>query len=311
MQLLGIDIGGTKCAVVAGDEKGNIKEKISFETGNAEYSLKKITDIAKSFAGFERIGISCGGPLDAEKGIIMSPPNLKGWDNIPICDMLKNEFGVKCILENDANACAVAEWRFGAGSGTKNMVFLTFGTGFGAGLILDGRLYRGTNGNAGEIGHVRLCDYGPVGYGKAGSAEGFCSGGGIARIGRMMAEEKLQRGSSVSYCKSADELEYISAKSIAQYANAGNADAMEVYRLSGEKLGEVLSVIIDLLNPEKIIIGSVFARSKNLLWEHAKRIIERESLTFSAAVCSVEPAMLGDSIGDYAALALAASYEGE
>ena len=306
MKLLGIDIGGTKCAVVLGDEKGNIYEKTSFETGSAEYSINKITEIAQSCSGFEKIGISCGGPLDAERGIIMSPPNLPGWDNIPICDMLTEKFSVRCRLENDANACAAAEWLFGAGRGTKNMLFLTFGTGMGAGLILDGKLYRGTNGNAGEIGHVRLAEYGPVGYGKAGSAEGFCSGGGIARIGRMMAEEKLQRGMNVSYCKNAAELENITAKSIAGYANEGNEDACEVYRLSGEKLGSMLALLIDLLNPEKIVIGSIFARAQNLLWQHAKKVIDREALEFSAAVCSVVPAELGDTIGDRAAIALAA-----
>ena len=97
------------------------------------------------------MGISCGGPLDASSGVILSPPNLPGWDNVKIVQMIEEKFGVPCGLQNDANACALAEWRFGAGKGTKNMIFLTFGTGMGAGLILDGKLYAGTNGMAGEI----------------------------------------------------------------------------------------------------------------------------------------------------------------
>ena len=113
----------------------------------------------------------------------MSPPNLPGWDNIDIVKQIKTHFGVPVHLQNDANACALAEWKFGAGRGTKNMVFLTFGTGLGAGLILDGKLYSGTNDNAAELGHIRLDRFGPVGFGKTGSFEGFCSGGGIAQLG--------------------------------------------------------------------------------------------------------------------------------
>lgn len=139
------------------------------------------------------IGISCGGPLDAERGIIQTPPNLPLWKDVPICAILEQQFCIPTRLQNDANACALAEWRFGAGRGTKNMMFITFGTGFGAGLILNGQLYSGTNGNAGEIGHIRLAEYGPSGYGKIGSYEGFCSGSGIAQIGQTMVREALQR----------------------------------------------------------------------------------------------------------------------
>ena len=105
---------------------------------------------------------------------------------------VNSENFIKTYLENDANACAEAEYLFGAGRGSKNMIFLTFGTGFGAGLILDGKLYRGTNGYAGEIGHVRLEKEGPVGYGKEGSCEGFCSGGGLAKISSKLVKEAIQ-----------------------------------------------------------------------------------------------------------------------
>ena len=138
------------------------------------------------------------------------------WDNIPIVEIIKNHFGCPVHLQNDANACAVAEWKFGAGRGKNNVVFLTFGTGLGAGLILDGKLYRGASNMAGEAGHIRLASFGPVGYGKAGSFEGFCSGGGIAQLGRMYAQEKLQMGKRVSFCGSISELDSITAKSIAE-----------------------------------------------------------------------------------------------
>ena len=137
----GVDIGGTKCAVVLGDDNGNIINKIKFETTDVSSTLKNIFDSIQRIGDFKSIGVSCGGPLDAQKGVILSPPNLPGWDNIHIVDLLTEKFKIPVGLQNDANACALAEWKFGAGKGTKNMIFLTFGTGLGAGLILDGKLY--------------------------------------------------------------------------------------------------------------------------------------------------------------------------
>ena len=160
----GIDIGGTKCAVIVGDENG-IVEKIKFPTTNVDDTLQNIINAVEKLGANDAIGISCGGPLDSKRGVIMSPPNLPGWDNIEIVKMLKDRFNVPVAIANDANACAMAEWKFGAGRGCDNMVFMTFGTGLGAGLILDGKLYSGTNDMAGEVGHVRLSDFGPVGYG--------------------------------------------------------------------------------------------------------------------------------------------------
>ena len=189
------------------------------------------------------------------------------------------------------------------------MIFLTFGSGLGAGLILNGRLYEGTNGMAGEVGHIRLCEFGPVGYGKRGSFEGFCSGNGIAALGRILAEEALQRGTGVSYCADASELSLVTAKKIASCAKEGHADAAQVYEICGEKLGMGLSVLIDILNPERIVIGSVYQRSGELLIPSMQRVLEREALGHSRAVCEILPAELEENIGDYAALSCAAMVE--
>jgi len=305
MLYCGVDIGGTKCAVTLGDDDGKILNKVRFETTNVDETVQNIINEVKKLTGFSAIGISCGGPLDSKKGIICSPPNLPGWDNIEICKILKEETGVPVFLQNDANACALAEWQYGAGKGCENMIFLTFGTGLGAGLILDGKLYAGTCDMAGEVGHIRLSPYGPVGFGKAGSFEGFCSGGGIAQIGMMLAREKIQMGGTTAFCESISQLDKITAKSIADAANAGDETAKEVYRICGEKLGEGLSILIDILNPERIVIGSVYQRSENLLCEGMKKIIDKEALKQSAAVCKVLPAKLKEELGDYAALAVA------
>ena len=311
MKILGFDIGGTKCAVIAAEWNGTditlIEKKVCpTDLGIApEKMIGRMTEMADSILDFapDAVGISCGGPLDDKKGIIMSPPNLPGWDDVHIVEMLEARYGVPVKLCNDANAGAVAEWKFGAGRGCSNMVFLTFGTGMGAGLIIDGSLYSGTNGNAGEVGHLRLEKDGPTGYGKAGSFEGFCSGQGIAQLGKLKAIEYKARGITPLYCR--DENAAISAKTIAEAALAGDEAAIEVYRLSGEYLGYGLSLIIDILNPEKIVIGSVFARNGALMTDRMNEIIKNEALSPSASCCEVVAAELGENIGDYAAVATA------
>jgi len=301
---IGIDIGGTKCAVVLGDNT-HIEKKIKFATTTCEETLEKIFNAVSEIGLGDAIGVSCGGPLDEARGIILSPPNLIGWDNVHITEMLSDRFGVPAYLCNDANACALAEWKYGAGRGARNMIFLTFGTGFGAGLILDGHLYNGTSGMAGEIGHIRLSDYGPVGYGKRGSIEGFCSGGGIAQIGKMLALEKLQSGLTLPYCKGISELDQINAKILADYAELGEEVGLKAYEICGEMLGRSISMLIDLLNPEVIVIGSIFTRSEKLIRPHMERILSNETLISSRSVCRILPAALGESIGDFAALAVA------
>ena len=315
--ILGIDIGGTKCAVTYGRCEGSdieIADKVSFLTTTCPETIENLKSGIRQI--MERngltsentysIGISCGGPLDSRTGVVMSPPNLPGWDNIPIVRILSEEFGVPAAIHNDANACALAEWTFGAGKGSRNMAFLTFGTGLGAGLILDGKLYSGTNDNAGELGHIRLSDFGPVGYGKSGSFEGFCSGGGIRQLAQSLVKERLQMGRSVSWCPDGD-IEKITAKVVADAAREGDALAKEIYDISSRYLGIGLSVLIDIINPEVIDIGSIYTRNEDMMKPVMDSVISREALPLAAKVCRVVPAALGEAIGDYAALSVGAN----
>lgn len=305
MYYIGIDIGGTKCAVIKGDDKMNIVEKVKFPTTTLADTLERIFSEVERLMPACAIGISCGGPLNERRGIIMSPPNLPGWDDVHITDMLTERFGIPAYLCNDANACALAEWRYGAGEGCDNMVFMTFGTGLGAGLIINGRLFSGSNGNAGELGHIRLAPDGPIGYGKRGSFEGFCSGGGIAQLAKSYAEEKLKLGTPTAFCKTAEELSKITAKLLSEYADMGDADAIAVFEMSAERLGEGLSIVIDLLNPQRIVIGSIFARCEKYFVKKMNEVIAHEALAPSAEICRVVPARLGEQIGDVAALTVA------
>ncbi|MFO7636028.1 MAG: ROK family protein [Clostridia bacterium] len=324
MFLVGVDIGGTKCAVVlgkavrgsSGEKSIEIVSKTKFPTepGNGPgFIIDRLMDATRDIISGNGllpsqvacIGINCGGPLNSREGLILSPPNLIGWDRIPITDMFQKALGIRTRLQNDANAGALAEWMYGAGRGFSNIMFITFGTGFGAGLILDGRLYAGTSDTAGEIGHIRISDHGPVGFGKEGSLEGFCSGGGIAQLARTKVLERFQTGKPVSFCASMEDMEKIDAKMVGDAADAGDELAREVYRISGTYLGKGLSIFIDLINPQRIIIGSIFARSTHLLWPHAKEVIDRETLVHAREACEVVPAGLGEKIGDLAALSIA------
>jgi glucokinase len=313
--LLGIDIGGTKCAVIYGKQSGDdlaIVDKEKFATTDVNDTIDNILTAlsammtkhglnAENTAG---VGISCGGPLSSSEGVVMSPPNLVGWDNIPIVRLVEDRVHISAHLQNDANACAYAEWKYGAGKGTRDMVFLTMGTGLGAGLIIDGRLYSGANDNAGEAGHISLSDFGPVGYGKRGSFEGFASGGGIAQIAQTIVKEHIQRGEKISWIKDND-IFGITAKDVSEAAKSGDELAIEVFELSGEYLGRGLSILIDIINPELIVIGSMYVRCEQLLKPSMEKAINRYALSNAAKVCRVVPALLGEKIGDIAALSLA------
>ena len=317
--LAGIDIGGTKCAMTLAEASGaagaapSIIGKRLFPTpatpGETVGRLAEALDelIETNGTTPHAVGISCGGPLDSRRGVILSPPNLPGWNEIDIVTPFATRFGVPTALQNDANACALAEWRWGAGRGTETMLFLTFGTGMGAGLILGGRLHVGATDAAGEVGHIRLADDGPVGFGKAGSFEGFCSGGGIAQLARARARASIESGSAPSFCQEAKAIENITAASVGAAARKGDPLALSIYDHVAERLGQGLAILIDVLNPERIVIGSIYGRQRELLEPTMLRVLEEEALPASFAACQIVPAGLGENVGDFAALAVAES----
>ena len=308
---LGIDIGGTKCAVVLGKSEmpanatDAIVDKIKIATphGSVQAALDDLVFAAEDllerngaqFSDLIGIGISCGGPLDSKNGVVLSPPNLPGWDDVHITELFSKHFGAPCVLQNDANACALAEWKYGAGKGLKNMIFLTFGTGMGAGLILNGQLYTGACDLAGEVGHIRLNASGPEGYGKAGSFEGYCSGGGIVKLAELLTDKEFS---------SLDDQETLTAQSIAQAAKDGDKVAKEVYDVSAIRLGQGLSILIDILNPEAIVIGSIYTRDTALFKDIVRDVISKEALPGAAKACKILPAAFDEHLGDIAALSL-------
>ena len=300
---LGIDIGGTNCKVSLGNDQGKIIDKISFPTlerqgpQQAIDNFLKFSDEVLARHGItpSAIGISCGSPLDPDRGVIQSPPNLPSWNNVEIVRIFERRYGLPTFLDNDANAGALAEFSFGAGRGYRNIVFITFGTGCGAGLILDGRIYRGTNCYAGEVGHIRLEKEGPVGYHKSGSFEGFCSGGGLQQLGSLRRRDFA--GATVLGPNP-------TAEEIGKAAVAGDELAVSILEECGHYLGRGLAYIVDILNPQRIIIGSVFVRCEKFLRPSMESALREEALAQSCSVCEVVPAGLGEMVGDFAALSV-------
>ena len=312
---IGVDIGGTKTAVVISRKPPEVISRTEFATLPAKGPKQAIEQILAAIrnalaelklapGSIHGIGVSCGGPLDPHTGVIQAPPNLPTWTDVPIVDILNHEFGCPVLLENDANAGAVAEHRYGAGQGTRNMIFLTMGTGLGAGIIIEKELYSGSNDLAGEVGHVRLTSKGPVGHNKAGSVEGWASGGGLAQIAEdMMKAAKKKRRKSLLF--DLPKKRKVTAKDVGKAAAKDDALACAIVEACGKKLGLALAILVDILNPDRIVIGGLAMRLGDLLLEPARKSLGKEALAPALAVCTVVPATLGESIGDVAALCIA------
>jgi glucokinase len=313
---VGVDIGGTKTSVSVAHNPPLILWRAEFPTlpekgpdHAIEGILQRIREgldaNGQTLHDIASIGVSCGSPLDSKSGVILAPPNLSTWKAVPIKQLLEDQFGVPCYVENDANAAALAEFHFGAGQGMRNVVFLTMGTGLGAGIILNGQLYRGSGDAAGEIGHVRLSASGPVGHGKAGSVEGWASGGGMAQVAAKAAEQALADGKSSALGNTVADFAQMTAKHVWEAAQAGDKVACDVIQTSGERLGEAIAILVDILNPDRVIVGGLALRMGDAILEPARTVVRTEALQANAERCAIVSAALGEQLGDIAALCVA------
>lgn len=301
---VGIDIGGTKLAVSLFDIKtSTATERKQFPTGpesDPAQSLDRVIETAQQWIKNKSYpplaaGVSVGGMFDIHSGCMKQAPHLPLWSGFPIVETIQSQLKLPVYADNDANACALAEWKHGAGQGTEHLIFLTFGTGLGGGLILNGQLYRGASGLAGEIGAIRVSSDGPPIRNKPGCLEGFASGAGIAI--NAQAARKNHPESSLPLKPS--------AKDVAEAAIKQDPLAISLMQQCGTQLGRGLAILIDLFNPEMIVLGSIFARCESLIRPAMETAIEAEAMSEAASICKIVPAQLGDSIGDYAAATLA------
>lgn len=295
-RILGIDIGGTKTAVIVGDEDLNIISRSEFHTNpnkSFENFLNRLIAEIRSLVGKDlpqRAGISVGGPLDVEKGILFNPPHLR-WGVVNLKKSLNQHFNFSVVIEHDAKACALAESLHGAGRGFNNIIFLTLGTGLGAGIIIQRRIYRGFKNLSGEVGHIKIAETGPILYGKAGSWESFCSGSGISLYAKYRFPESFNFD--------------ISTEEISRLALEGHVKSNILLKESGHYFGKGLAILLDILDPDRIILGNLAWRLPPIWLESALKTASKESLIGEKVKNRIVLNELKEQIGDYAALMVA------
>lgn len=255
----GIDIGGTKIALAVADLDGRIIERTRFPARTAERGPHAIVEealseierlLSKHGSCLDAVGIGCGGPLDRQRGLILSPPNLPGWDEFPVVKIVEERLGVPVLLDNDANAAALGEHRHGAGRGYRHLVYITQSTGIGGGVIVRGELVHGVYDGAGEVGHMTVLPDGPAcGCGGRGCLEALCSGTGLARGAR----ERLAAGEA-SALSSLSPNE-VTGRAVAEAARAGDPLAARVWDEMIHYLAVGVGNLFNILAPEAIVIG--------------------------------------------------------
>lgn len=292
MTILGIDIGGTKTAVLLGTESGDTSRRVEFATGaerGFEAFLADLVARAKPLlgSGADRASIAVGGPMDERRGLLLGPPHLPGWTDLPLAERVGEALGLPTVMMHDARASAFAEYRFGAGRklGVRSMAHLTFATGFGMGAILDGRLLD----IPGEVGHWRVAFWGPEMFGKAGSLEGLASGAGMAAVAKMTGE--FPSGAGV--------------RELARLARSGDTVAASILRSGAKQCGIQCARLIDQLGVELVTLGTIAVHCGDLTLEPIREAARAEALPHLMEKCRIEPAGLGDRLGDVASLSAA------
>jgi glucokinase len=275
--VVGIDLGATKIALGLIDPQNRVVARQRVPTAPLEGPAAAVARMAQGIEALKQrlpagsrlagVGICSPGPLDHRTGIVLDPPNLTGWVNVPLRQMLSERLGVPVALEHDAKAAALGEYHYGAGRGERDMVYIVVGTGVGAALILDGQVHRGRHNSAGEVGHIAIRETGDrCSCGNVGCVESFTSGPAIARAYRraLAAASGPERGESV---------DAITTEAIAARGRDGEALAVEILAGAGEALGTAVATLAMILDVELYVIGSSVAKAGDLLLEPARRAV--------------------------------------
>jgi glucokinase len=313
---LAIDIGGTKLAVAVATADGRVQAHLrqpSHAEEGPDAMIERIVGMARAavadagleLTGIRAIGIGCGGPLDPVRGVVRRALNNPGWIDVPLVDRIEKALQRPAYLENDANAGALAEHRFGAGRGVRNLVYLTISTGVGGGVIADDRLVRGENGNAGELGHLSVrIDGRPCHCGSRGCVEAYCSGPSIA----VRAREALAEGDGSSSLATLGN--QIEAEDVVAAARDGDPLARAIWDETMELLGGGIVSIIHAFNPRLVILGGGVVGARELLFDPLRRIVWERAMPVLLEGVEIVPAQLGDLTGVLGALAVAIDRNG-
>jgi glucokinase len=303
--VLAIDLGGTqiRAALVTPDQAVHCRR--ATDTRDEDGVESVIARIAAVAAGVRAeaaaaglpppigVGISSPGPLDARRGIVLSPPNLRQWRDVPLVEALASELELPCYLERDTNVAVMAEWRYGAAAGSRDAVYVTVSTGVGGGIISDGRPLEGAGGLAGEVGHLVVELDGPVcGCGGIGHVEAIASGTAIEREARDL----LAKGVAPGLARLAATGEPVDAELVARAADDGDGTCVALLDRAWVAVGAACASLVNLLNPEVIVIGGGIAQHRPRLFEVARRELDRRVLPALAGTARIEPAALGGDV---------------
>jgi glucokinase len=302
---LGVDLGGTKIlTAVVGDDGGIVaRERVRTPQGGPDSVVAAVAgtvDAVLAAAGVSRrdvigIGVGAPGPLNPDTGIVFEPPNLAGWRDVPFGALLAERLGIHAYLANDADAAALGEWRFGAGRGLDDLVYITVSTGIGGGIIIGGALLLGVSGTAGEIGHMTIDVNGPrCVCGNTGCLEVLAAGPAIAR-----AAQEAVRGGTVStlLTHAGGRIEAITARIVAEAAAAGDALAAQVFNRAATYVGVGVANVLNLLNPAMVIIGGGVSNAGALLLDPVRTTARQRAFARPARDARIVLSSLGDDVG--------------
>lgn len=303
---IGVDIGGTKVAAGLVDAAGRIQARTRVPmqaAGSAQAGLQAVLAAVagvREQAGRQRIrglGLSCPGPLDPRRGRVINPPNLPCWRNYPLVRAVERATGLPARLDNDANAAALAEARWGAGRRYRYVFYATLGTGIGAGLVLDGEIYHGRTGAAVEGGHLSLDHRGPrCGCGKHGCIEALASGPAVARRAQARVAEEPKRAARLRALAPGGP-ETLQAETVAAAWREGDPLATEILRETADWLGIWLGNIVDLLEPEVIVLGGGMGALMAQWFDRIREIMPAHTINSRAAEIPLRRARYGDAAG--------------
>jgi glucokinase len=310
--LLVLDYGGTKhtAAVVALGERHwrAYRRVLSPHGADARYDIETMHALARELLGETRpaaIGVSFGGPVDASNGMVRLSHHVPGWENTPLQEILEAEFDAPASIDNDANVAAMGEHRFGAGRGYENLLYITVSTGVGGGWILNGQIWHGSEGMAGEIGHTVVDPDGPAcTCGKGGCLERLAAGLYIAQRAREWLETQPGRG-QVLRTLIGDDLEAVTAQLVSQAAAQGDDLAWEALEVAGWALGVGIGNAANLVNPQRFILGGGVTKAGDRYWEVLRRVARETAMP--EVHFDVVPAALGDDAPLWGAVVLAES----
>lgn len=308
---LAADIGGTKILAIAATRQGKILARHYVATAadmGERAVIQRLIQALRQVGDFSPdtppsavgIGVGAAGLIETEAGLVISSPNLPGWHNVPLKEIVEKELRLDTYLLNDANAAALGEHRFGAGRGVKDLIFITVSTGIGGGIILGGKLYAGATGTAGEVGHMTISVDGPPCHcGNRGCLEAMASGWAVAGE----AQRAVERGAKTILSEMSGE---ITAEMVFQAAERGDALAGEIIHSAACNLGVGLANLVNLLNPQLIIIGGGLSQMGERLFAPAQKVMHERAFSPPAQAVRVVSAALGADAGVLGAVAYVA-----